>query len=86
LREIGKTTGNVREVRGKGMIIGAALIHPAKSVVEECLKEKLLVNGTAESVLRLLPPLNLTREEADAGLAIIERALRIAAAAAKAEG
>jgi acetylornithine/N-succinyldiaminopimelate aminotransferase len=86
LREIGKTTGNVREVRGKGMIIGAALTHPAKSVVEECLKEKLLVNGTAESVLRLLPPLNLTREEADAGLAIIERALRTAAAAAKAAG
>jgi len=35
-------------------------------------------------VLRLLPPLNLTREEADAGLAIIERALRTAAEAAKA--
>ena len=48
LREIGKTTGNVREVRGKGMIIGAALTHPAKSVVDECLKEHLLVNGTAE--------------------------------------
>jgi acetylornithine/N-succinyldiaminopimelate aminotransferase len=84
LREIGKTTGNVREVRGQGMIIGAALTHPAKSVVEECLKERLLVNGTADTVLRLLPPLNLTREEADAGLAIIERALRTAAAAAKA--
>jgi acetylornithine/N-succinyldiaminopimelate aminotransferase len=84
LREIGRSTGNVREVRGKGMIIGAALTHPAKSVVEECLKEHLLVNGTGESVLRLLPPLNLTREEADAGLAIIERALRTAAARAKA--
>jgi acetylornithine/N-succinyldiaminopimelate aminotransferase len=86
LREIGKTTGNVREVRGKGMIIGAALTHPAKSVVDECLKEHLLVNGTADTVLRLLPPLNLTREEADAGLAIIERALRTAAAAAKPVG
>ena len=42
--------------------------------------ERLLVNGTADNVLRLLPPLNLTREEADAGLAIIERALRHAAA------
>jgi len=84
LREIGKTTGNVREVRGKGMIIGAALTHPAKGVVEECLKEHLLVNGTADTILRLLPPLNLTREEADAGLAIIQRALRTAGAAAKA--
>jgi acetylornithine/N-succinyldiaminopimelate aminotransferase len=84
LREIGKTTGNVREVRGKGMIIGAALTHPAKGVVEECLQEHLLVNGTADTILRLLPPLNLTRDEADAGLAIIERALRTAATAAKA--
>jgi acetylornithine/N-succinyldiaminopimelate aminotransferase len=66
------------------MIIGAVLTHSAKSVVDECLKEHLLVNGTADSVLRLLPPLNLTRDEADAGLAIIERALRTAAAAAKA--
>jgi acetylornithine/succinyldiaminopimelate/putrescine aminotransferase len=66
------------------MIIGAALTHPAKGVVEECLKEHLLVNGTADTILRLLPPLNLTRDEADAGLAIIERALRTAATAAKA--
>jgi acetylornithine/succinyldiaminopimelate/putrescine aminotransferase len=66
------------------MIIGAVLTHPAKGVVEECLKERLLVNGTADTVLRLLPPLNLTHDEADAGLAIIERALRTTAAAAKA--
>jgi len=46
--------------------------------VAACLKEKLLVNATAGNVLRLLPPLNLTREEADAGLEIIERALRTA--------
>ncbi len=44
--------------------------------MDACCKEHLLVNGTADNVLRLLPPLNLTREEADAGLAIIERAMR----------
>jgi 4-aminobutyrate aminotransferase-like enzyme len=43
------------------------------------VKEHLIVNGTAGNVLRLLPPLNLTREEADAGLQIIERALKGAA-------
>ena len=37
-----------------------------------------MVNGTADNVLRLLPPLNLTREEADAGLAIIENAFKSA--------
>lgn len=78
LREIAKECPNVSEVRGLGMIIGVVLKHEAKGVVEACLKEFLIVNGTADNVLRLLPPLNLTREEADAGLAIIERALKAA--------
>jgi predicted acetylornithine/succinylornithine family transaminase len=78
LREIAKDCPNVREVRGLGMIIGVVLKHEARGIVEACLKEHLIVNGTADNVLRLLPPLNLTREEADAGLAIIERALKAA--------
>jgi len=81
LREIASTCANVVEVRGLGMIIGVVLKHEAKGVVEACLNERLIVNATADNVLRLLPPLNLTREEADAGLAIIERALRAAARA-----
>jgi predicted acetylornithine/succinylornithine family transaminase len=81
LREIAPTCSNVIEVRGLGMIIGVVLKHEAKGVVEACLNERLIVNSTADNVLRLLPPLNLTREEADTGLAIIERALRAAAKA-----
>jgi predicted acetylornithine/succinylornithine family transaminase len=79
LREIGRSCPNVREVRGAAMIIGVVLKHPAKPVVDACFAERLVVNGTADNVLRLLPPLILTREQADAGLAIIERALRAAA-------
>jgi acetylornithine/N-succinyldiaminopimelate aminotransferase len=82
LREIAKECPDVAEVRGMGMIIGVVLKHPAKDVVDACFRERLVVNGTADTVLRLLPPLNLTREEADAGLAIIERALRAAAGTA----
>jgi acetylornithine/N-succinyldiaminopimelate aminotransferase len=78
LREIAKTCDRIKEVRGLGMIIGTVLKHEARPVVDACLKEKLLVNGTAGNVLRMLPPLNLTREEADQGLAIVERALRTA--------
>jgi len=83
LREIAKGCPNVQEVRGQGMIIGIALKHEAKPAVEACFKERLVVNGTADTVLRLLPPLILTREEADSGLAIIERALKSAAAVAR---
>jgi acetylornithine/N-succinyldiaminopimelate aminotransferase len=82
LREIAKECPDVREVRGQGMIIGLSLKHPAKPVVDACLRERLIVNGTADTILRLLPPLILTREEADTGLAIIERALRAEAGTA----
>jgi predicted acetylornithine/succinylornithine family transaminase len=76
LREISKECPAVREVRGQGMIIGIALRHAAKPAVDACFRERLIVNGAADTILRLLPPLNLTREEADAGLSIIERVLR----------
>jgi acetylornithine/N-succinyldiaminopimelate aminotransferase len=76
LKEIARECPNVREVRGAGMIIGVVLKHPAKPVVDACFSDKLVVNSTADNVLRLLPPLTLTQEEADAGLSVIERALR----------
>jgi acetylornithine/N-succinyldiaminopimelate aminotransferase len=78
LREIAKSCDRVIEVRGLGMIIGVALKHDVRPVVDACIKERLLINGTAGNILRLLPPLNLTREEADSGLQIIERALKTA--------
>src|SRR5580658_2580003 len=76
LRSIAKTCDRIVEVRGLGMIIGVVLKHDARPIVDACLKEKLLVNGTAGNVLRLLPPLNLSRQDAEAGLKIIEHALR----------
>ena len=76
LREISAKLERVVEVRGLGMIIGVVLKHDARPIVDACVKERLIVNGTNGNVLRLLPPLNLSRAEADAGLAIIERALK----------
>lgn len=81
LREIASRLDNVVEVRGQGMIIGVVLKHEAQLVVDACVKERLLVNAAAGNVLRLLPPLTLTRAQADDGLAIIGRALAAAAAA-----
>jgi acetylornithine/N-succinyldiaminopimelate aminotransferase len=78
LRKFAKSCDRILEVRGLGMIIGIVLKHDARVVVDACVKERLLVNGTAGNVVRLLPPLNLTREEADAGLDIVETALRTA--------
>ena len=58
----------IRDIRGKGMMIG---IHTGRSPEEirrlmlDLLKEGILVNVTAKTVIRLLPPLTLTREEID---------------------
>jgi acetylornithine/N-succinyldiaminopimelate aminotransferase len=84
LRTFAKSCPRIAEVRGLGMMIGIVLHGAAKSAADACVRERLLVNATAENVLRLLPPLTLTRDEADAGLNIIERALSAAPAAAPA--
>jgi acetylornithine/N-succinyldiaminopimelate aminotransferase len=76
LKEMTAKMDRVAEVRGLGMIMGVVLKHDPKPIVDACIKERLLVNGTGGTVLRLLPPLNLSRADADAGLAIIERALK----------
>ncbi|MCS6950650.1 MAG: acetylornithine transaminase [Armatimonadota bacterium] len=65
----------VTDIRGKGMMIGFDLAVPlAREVVRIALHEGVVVNATGEQTLRLLPPLNLTQEEADEGL----RRLRVA--------
>jgi predicted acetylornithine/succinylornithine family transaminase len=86
LRAIARGNDRIVEVRGQGMIIGVVLKQEARPVVDACLKERLLVNATAGNVLRLLPPLNLSREEADQGLAIIRRALSAMPDGSKAAG
>jgi acetylornithine/N-succinyldiaminopimelate aminotransferase len=75
LRAIAKSSSRIVEVRGAGMMIGVVLKDEARPVVDACLKERLILNATAGNVVRLLPPLNLTREQAEEGMAIIRRAL-----------
>ena len=65
----------IREVRGKGLMIGAELDRPGKDVVARCLKNGLLINCTHDTVIRLLPALNIARETLDEGLDILEQSL-----------
>ncbi|HTT07399.1 MAG TPA: aspartate aminotransferase family protein [Gammaproteobacteria bacterium] len=54
----------VREVRGKGMMIGVQIDRPCNELVKQGLDAGLLVNVTADSVVRLLPPLIYGETEA----------------------
>ncbi|MBS1217540.1 MAG: aspartate aminotransferase family protein [Proteobacteria bacterium] len=54
----------IRDIRGKGMMIGIELDKPCKDIVERALHAGLLINVTADNVIRLLPPLTYTHENA----------------------
>jgi predicted acetylornithine/succinylornithine family transaminase len=75
LRALAARIPAIRAVRGQGLIAGAELDRPGRPIVEACLGEGLVINCTAERVLRFLPPLIATREEIDEGLAILGRVL-----------
>ena len=55
----------VKEIRGQGLMIGIELEMDCAELVGQALDEGLLINVTAGSVVRLLPPLILSEEEAD---------------------
>ncbi len=55
----------VREIRGMGLMIGIELEYPCGELVQQALDRGLLINVTADNVIRLLPPLVLKREEAE---------------------
>lgn len=74
----------IKAVRGRGLMIGVELAAPAKPTVLACLDKGLVVNATADTVIRLLPPLNLSLAEAGQGLAILKAVLGEAAAKASA--
>ena len=55
----------VKEIRGMGLMIGIELTLPCGDLVQQALDKGLLINVTADNVVRLLPPLNFSREQAD---------------------
>ena len=54
----------VREIRGQGLMIGIELDRPCGDLVKQALAEKLLINVTNDTVVRLLPPLVMTQADA----------------------
>ena len=61
----------VREVRGKGLMIGIELDRPCAALVNRCAEAGLLISVTADRVIRLVPPLILSGAEADEIVALL---------------
>ena len=66
---------SIKEVRAKGAMIGIQLTVDGAPFVQACLQRRLLINCTHQTVIRLLPALNLTDADLNEGCAILEEVL-----------
>ena len=72
LEEMRQRYSFIKEVRGRGLILGMEMTIPGAEIVNEALRQGLLINCTVGNVLRFLPPLIVTREEIDEALTILD--------------
>ncbi|MGH7134889.1 MAG: aminotransferase class III-fold pyridoxal phosphate-dependent enzyme, partial [Pirellulales bacterium] len=67
----------IEDVRVLGMMIGIELAREGAPVVKACMERKLLINCTQGTVLRLLPALNLTAEQAHTACDLLDQVLKL---------
>lgn len=70
-----KYPDKVTDVRGCGLILGMEVAGEGKPIVESCLANNVIVNCTAGNVIRIVPPLIISREEIDIVVAALDKAL-----------
>jgi predicted acetylornithine/succinylornithine family transaminase len=75
LREVARRHPVVRDVRGRGLLIGIELTQAVAPLVDACREAGLLVLSAGDKVLRLTPPLIVSEAECDRALDIIDRVL-----------
>ncbi len=66
----------IKEVRGMGLLLGLALHKDQTKFIQKLLDNKFLTIRAAENVVRLLPPLNVTKSEIELALKILENVCR----------
>jgi acetylornithine/N-succinyldiaminopimelate aminotransferase len=65
----------VKELRGKGLMIGIELTKPCADLVAKALERGVLINCTADTVIRLVPPLVIAKADLDAVIALLSELL-----------
>ena len=61
----------LKEIRGQGLMIGVELTKPCGDLVKQCADKGLLISVTADSVIRMVPPLIITQVEIDEIVSIL---------------
>ncbi len=75
LNELKKRHSIIKEIRGKGLMIGVELTTEGAGIVEKCFKEKLLINCAHGNVLRLMPGMIVTKKQIDTAVSILDKIL-----------
>ena len=63
----------IKEVRGVGLLIGLQLHYDQTKFIQKLMDNKLLTIRAAENVIRILPPLNVKKQEIDMAIKIIKK-------------
>ncbi len=72
LAEMQQRHAFIREVRGRGFMIGIELSLDGRPLVEACRAKRVLINCTQGRVLRLLPAMTITKAQLERGLSVLE--------------
>jgi acetylornithine/N-succinyldiaminopimelate aminotransferase len=75
LERLAAKHGVIRDVRGRGLLLGVELADPGAPIVDRCLAAGLIINCTVSRVLRLTPPLIVREDEIAQALDILDEAL-----------
>jgi predicted acetylornithine/succinylornithine family transaminase len=78
LDDLQKRFGFIKEVRGRGLMVGVELAIPGKQMVLDAMELGLLMNCTHDTVLRFLPPYTVTEKEIDRGVSILKKVFQMA--------
>lgn len=75
LEDLKSKSALIREIRGLGLMLGVELTKPGAEIVDKCRAQNLLINCTHQTVLRIMPAINVTKAQIDRAVAIIAKAL-----------
>ncbi|HLQ27446.1 MAG TPA: acetylornithine transaminase [Acidiferrobacterales bacterium] len=70
-------TSGVKEIRGKGLMLAVELERPCKELLTAALEQGLLINVANDKIIRLLPPLIVSEDEADRIVRILTNVVRV---------
>ena len=76
LVELQKKHEIIIDIRGYGLMLGIELNCSVKEIIDKCMEKGLLVVGSGENIIRLLPPLIITKNEIDNGIEILNEILQ----------